>query len=80
MHKVKISEKNKEKIINTAVVILLSLMIISVVFYVWHDIQTVKKHKEECIKLCHPDEIIDSLSSDHCICKILKTKYPKDMI
>lgn len=58
-------ERNKNIIIG--IIYLILAFIIFCVFY--FDTVRFKKHLENCKQICKPDEVVESLSSDICICR-----------
>lgn len=74
----KLSQKQKEKIANILAISVLLIFIASISAHFINDAKKIKMHMEECRSLCHPQEVIENLSFEHCVCK--KTLSVEDTI
>ena len=79
MGSIKSKQKRKEKIINIVITCLIIVSALLLVGYIWYDSHKIKTHVQDCVKTCHPDEVVESLSNDICVCKKV-VHQPKDMI
>ena len=68
----------KEKIYNAIIITTLITSIFGMISYIIYDAYQVKKHKEQCVKICEPNEMSDYLSTDMCICKKNQTQIDPD--
>ncbi len=51
-------------------VLVFSLIIASIVIYfIYKDNQEIMQHREECRKICEPDDIVELFSTEVCVCK-----------
>jgi hypothetical protein len=60
---------NNDKKNNLLAIVIFTFIALSIVAYIRYDANKVKKHIQECVEICKPDEVIDTLSFEHCVCK-----------
>jgi len=60
---------NNEKKYNLIAILIFTIIGLIIFAYIRYDANKIKEHLQECKEICKPDEVVDTLSFEHCVCK-----------